>query len=81
MEGEESAAQREVRARSVYERGFTELRAEQAAAKEEALMLLEAWRHFESTCTAKCASSTAAGLGCAGASLWNPTSMCKQAWT
>lgn len=54
MEGEESAAQLEVRARSVYERAFTEMRAEQAAAKEEALMLLEAWRDFESTCTSKC---------------------------
>lgn len=57
LEGEESAAQREVRARSVYERAFTEMRAEQAAAKEEALMLLEAWREFESTCTAKCGAS------------------------
>ena len=58
LEGEESPAQREVRARSVYERAFTEMRADQPAAKEEALMLLEAWRDFESACTAKCASQS-----------------------
>ena len=56
LEAEEAPAQREVRARSVYERAFTEMRADQPAAKEEALMLLEAWRDFEQACTAKCAS-------------------------
>ena len=49
---EEAPAQREIRARSVYERAFTELRADQPDAKQEALMLLEAWEAFEASATA-----------------------------
>ena len=48
---EEAPAQREIRARSVYERAFTELRADQPDAKQEALMLLEAWEAFEASTT------------------------------
>ena len=40
-------ADRVAMARSVYSRGFTSLRKLQADAKEEAVMLLEAWRKFE----------------------------------
>lgn len=47
QEGPAAAADREAHARSVYERGFTNLRQEQPDAKEEAVMLLEAWRAFE----------------------------------
>ncbi|CAL5221424.1 g3611 [Coccomyxa viridis] len=45
--GPESAASREACARSVYERAFTSLRESQPDAKEEAVMLLEAWRSAE----------------------------------
>ncbi len=48
---EEAPAQRDIRARSVYERAFTELRADQPDAKQEALMLLEAWEAFEASTT------------------------------
>ena len=54
---EEAPAQREIRARSVYERAFTELRNDQPDAKQEALMLLEAWQDFEASTTSTCASS------------------------
>ena len=43
----ESRSAREARARAVYEKGFKALRELQPDAKEEALMLLEAWREFE----------------------------------
>ncbi|GBF94687.1 hypothetical protein Rsub_07423 [Raphidocelis subcapitata] len=51
-EGPEAAAGRAVRARSVYERAFRSLREGQPDAKEEAVMLLEAWREFEQGCAA-----------------------------
>jgi crooked neck len=34
----------------VYERGYRSLREVQPDAKEEAVMLLEAWRDFEAGC-------------------------------
>ena len=52
---EEAPAQREIRARSVYERAFTELRNDQPDAKQEALLLLEAWQAFEASTTSTCA--------------------------
>eukprot|EP00877_Chromochloris_zofingiensis_P007788 jgi/Chrzof1/3262/Cz12g18090.t1 len=50
--GPESAPQRAVRARGVYERAYRSLRESQPDAKEEAVMLLEAWRSFEAGCSA-----------------------------
>ena len=47
------AAERETRARRVYERALRGLRESQPNAKEEAVMLLEAWRAFESACTSR----------------------------
>ncbi|GMH39793.1 hypothetical protein BSKO_07691 [Bryopsis sp. KO-2023] len=44
---EEKPAQRETHAEQVYERAFRSLRESQPDAKEEAVMLLEAWREFE----------------------------------
>lgn len=49
-EGPAAATQRATRARSVYERAYRSLREGQAGAKEEAVMLLEAWRDFEAGC-------------------------------
>ncbi|KAF8063074.1 CRNKL1 [Scenedesmus sp. PABB004] len=49
-----SAAEREARAaraRTVYERGFRSIREGSPEAKEEAVMLLEAWRDFEAGCS------------------------------
>ncbi|WIA40318.1 hypothetical protein OEZ86_013688 [Tetradesmus obliquus] len=49
-----SPAEREaraVRARGVYERGLRALREGAPDAKEEAVMLLEAWRDFEAACS------------------------------
>jgi crooked neck len=49
-----SAAEREaraIRARGVYERGFRAVREGAPDAKEEAVMLLEAWRDFEAQCS------------------------------
>ena len=43
----DAEAERETNARRVYERGFKSIREFQPEAKEEALMLLEAWRDFE----------------------------------
>lgn len=43
----EAVAERDARARMVFERGFKALREGQPDAKEEAVMLLEAWREFE----------------------------------
>lgn len=40
-------AARAARARAVYERGFRSIREGSPDAKEEAVMLLEAWRDFE----------------------------------
>lgn len=48
-----AAAERETRARRVYERAFRGLRDGQPDAKEEAVMLLEAWRTFEAACTSR----------------------------
>lgn len=45
--GPESRSSREERARGVYDRGFKAIRELQPDAKEEAVMLLEAWRDFE----------------------------------
>lgn len=45
--GPSGPAEREAAARKAYERGFKALRELQPDAKEEALMLLEAWREFE----------------------------------
>ncbi|KAK9915014.1 hypothetical protein WJX75_003619 [Coccomyxa subellipsoidea] len=45
--GAESPASRDVHARAVYERAYQSLRESQPDAKEEAVMLLEAWRAFE----------------------------------
>ena len=44
---EESSANRERRARDVYERALLSLKETQPDAKEERVMLLEAWRAFE----------------------------------
>lgn len=44
---EEAPERREATARSVYERAYRNLRDSQPDAKEEAVMLLEAWRDFE----------------------------------
>lgn len=55
-----SAAERETRARRVYERAFRGLREGQPDAKEEAVLLLEAWRAFEQGCTSRWAPG---GLG------------------
>ncbi|KAG2447486.1 hypothetical protein HYH02_007413 [Chlamydomonas schloesseri] len=46
-EGPESAPARAARARSVYERAFSTLRDVAPDSKEEAVLLLEAWRDFE----------------------------------
>lgn len=49
-----SASDREaraIRARAVYERGFRSIREGSPDAKEEAVMLLEAWRDFEAKCS------------------------------
>ncbi|PRW59332.1 Crooked neck 1 [Chlorella sorokiniana] len=51
--GEAGTAERETRARRVYERAFRGLRDGQPDAKEEAVMLLEAWRTFEAACTSR----------------------------
>lgn len=51
--GPEAAVQRAARARAVYERAFRSLREGQPDAKEEAVMLLEAWREFEAGCTSR----------------------------
>ena len=45
--GAAGAADREARARRLYERAYRSLRESQPDAKEEAVMLLEAWRDFE----------------------------------
>lgn len=45
--GDEGARRRLAAARAVYERGFRTLRERQPEAKEEAAMLLEAWRALE----------------------------------
>ena len=46
---EESLASRERRARDVYERALRSLKETQPDAKEERVMLLEAWRAFEAS--------------------------------
>lgn len=49
-----SAAEREARsqrARAVFDRGFRAIREGAPDAKEEAVMLLEAWRDFEAKCS------------------------------
>ncbi|KAL4860107.1 Crooked neck-like protein 1 [Chlorella vulgaris] len=51
--GEAGTAERETRARRVYERALRSLRDSQPDAKEEAVMLLEAWRSFEAGCTSR----------------------------
>ena len=45
--GPESDAARAARARAVYERAYRSLRADAPDAKEEAVLLLDAWRAFE----------------------------------
>ncbi len=44
---EESEANRAGRARDVYERAFRSVRSTQPDAKAEAVMLLDAWKEFE----------------------------------
>ncbi len=56
-EGPESAAERATRTRSVYERAFRSLRESQPDAKEEAVMLLEAWKEAEASFDFRCGSS------------------------
>ena len=51
--GEEAPGAREGRARSAYERALRTLRDGQPDAKEEALMLLQAWLDFESQATSR----------------------------
>ena len=46
-EGPAGAAARQARARSIYERAYKHLREEEEDAKEETVMLLEAWKAFE----------------------------------
>uniref|UniRef100_A0A061QTJ9 Crooked neck n=1 Tax=Tetraselmis sp. GSL018 TaxID=582737 RepID=A0A061QTJ9_9CHLO len=48
-----AAEEREAAARSVYERAYRCLRDEQPEAKEEAVLLLEAWRRFEQEAAAR----------------------------
>ena len=50
---EEAVAARTAAARSVYERAYRTLRDDQPDAKEEAVMLLEAWRAFEREVSAR----------------------------
>jgi hypothetical protein len=57
-EGQEAAEARESATRSVYERALRRLRATQPDAKEEAVMLLQAWLAFEQA-TSRCAQLTA----------------------
>ncbi|CAG9467662.1 unnamed protein product [Pedinophyceae sp. YPF-701] len=52
-EGDEAPGPREKRARGIYERAFRTLREELPDAKEEAVMLLEAWQTFEEECVAE----------------------------
>lgn len=61
VSGPESRAEREARARAVYDRGFKALRELQPDAKEEAVMLLEAWRDFEKTATSATAVAEVEG--------------------
>lgn len=44
---DEEQGTREGRAADIYDRAFRSLRESQADSKEEAVMLLEAWRDFE----------------------------------
>ncbi len=53
-EGPAESVAREARARSVFERAFRSLR-ETPELKEEAVMLLEAWRAFEAENSTRCA--------------------------
>lgn len=46
---EEQPGTREMHAAEVYSRAFRSLRESQPDAKEEAVMLLEAWREFETS--------------------------------
>lgn len=46
----------------MYERAFRGLRDGQPDAKEEAVMLLEAWRTFEAGCTSRCVDAAAGGV-------------------
>ena len=55
--GSESRVEREARARAVYDRAFKALRELQSDAKEEAVMLLEAWRDFEKQTTTAAAGA------------------------
>jgi hypothetical protein len=48
--------------RSVYERAYRSLRESQPGAKEEAVMLLEAWRQFEAECASRSPEQCAAGV-------------------
>ena len=48
---EESEENRSAAARSVYERALKSLRTTQSEAKEEAVLLLEAWKEFEEGAT------------------------------
>jgi len=49
-DGEEEPAEREARARAVYGRSYRALREGAPEAKEEAVMLLDAWLAFERSC-------------------------------
>jgi len=51
QDGEESAEARAKNARAVYQRAYKSLRDSAPNAKEEALMLLEAWKTFEESAT------------------------------
>lgn len=59
---DDTPASRETAARAVYERGFAALRADAPDAKEEAAMLLDAWRAFEAAAAAAGSSAATAAL-------------------
>jgi len=68
--GGDPPAAREAAARSLYERGFSTLRTDAPDAKEEAAMLLDAWRAFEAAAAA--AGSTAAATALAAVDAKRP---------
>uniref|UniRef100_A0A1D1ZQ99 Crooked neck-like protein 1 n=1 Tax=Auxenochlorella protothecoides TaxID=3075 RepID=A0A1D1ZQ99_AUXPR len=67
--GAAGVAAREAAARRVYERGFRALREGQAEAKEEALLLLEAWRAMEAASTCRPAEETEAAVAAVAAKM------------
>lgn len=75
-EGEEAAEAREVAARSVYQRALQRLREAQKDAKEEAVMLLQAWLAFEQS-TSRCNRLTISQRHCAAAAALTSAFACQ----